>query len=250
MEKLIQMRGIGKKFGEIVALQDVDFELGKKEVVGLLGDNGAGKSTLIKIITGVYPFDGGEMFIRGTKVSPQRYTVQEARKFGIETVYQERSLGERQPLWRNIFIGRHVTNSFGYIKVRKEKEETINILRNLIGLKGAVISPASFVVMLSGGGRQGIASGRAMYFKSEIIVLDEPTTALSLKEVEKVLTFINMIRENGKSCIYISHNIYHVYSVSDRFVILERGRVVGHYRRSELSLEELSEKLMLHAKSD
>ncbi len=246
----IRMRGVCKNFGEITALENIDFDLGENEVVGLIGDNGAGKSTLIKIITGVYPFEKGELFIRDEKVDPLRYTVQKAREFGIETVYQERSLGERQPLWRNIFIGRHRTNRLGYIRIRSEKEETINILKNLIGLKGVGISADSSVQMLSGGERQGVAIGRAMYFKSRIIVLDEPTTALSLKEVDKVLNFIKMIRETGKSCIYITHNIYHLYAVADRFVILDRGKIVGNYQKSELSREELSDKLMMHARQE
>jgi len=250
MDELIKMKAVCKNFGEIVALENVDFDLNANEVVGLLGDNGAGKSTLIKILTGVYPFDKGELLIKGNRIDPHTYSVRMAREFGIETVYQESSLGEKQPLWRNIFIGRHVTNWFGYIKVKQEKDETIDILRRLIGLKGAGISPDSFVGTLSGGERQGIAIGRAMYFQSEIIILDEPTTALSLKEVEKVLAFINMIKKNGKSCIYITHNIFHIYSVSDRFVILDRGKMVGNYRREELTLEELSEKLMVHARRE
>jgi simple sugar transport system ATP-binding protein len=250
MNELIKMKALCKNFGEIVALENVDFHLNANEVVGLLGDNGAGKSTLIKILTGVYPFDKGELFIKGNNIDPQKYSVRTAREFGIETVYQESSLGEKQPLWRNVFIGRHRTNWLGYIKVKQEKDETIDVLKRLIGLKGVGISPDAFVGTLSGGERQGIAIGRAMYFQSEIIVLDEPTTALSLKEVEKVLAFINMIKKNGKSCIYITHNIFHIYSVSDRFVILDRGKIVGNYRREELSVEELSEKLMVHARRE
>jgi len=250
MENLIRMKGGFKNFGEIKALEDINFELHKNEVVGLLGDNGAGKSTLIKSLTGVYPIDKGELYIKGIKIDIHRYSVKEARKYGIETVYQERSLGDNQPLWRNIFIGRHNTNCFGYIKVKKEKEEALNILTNLIGLKGVGISPDSFVETLSGGERQGVAIGRAMYFESDIIVLDEPTTALSLKEVNKVLNFVEMIKKNGKSCIYITHNIYQIYSVSDRFVILDRGKIVGNYMRQDLSVEDLSNKLMMHAKSE
>ena len=250
MDKLIEMNAVCKNFGEIIALENVDFHLNANEVVGLLGDNGAGKSTLIKILTGVYPYDRGEMRIKGNSVDPQKYSVRTAREYGIETVYQESSLGEKQPLWRNVFIGRHMTNWLGYIKVKQEKDETIDVLKRLIGLKGVGISPDSFVGNLSGGERQGIAIGRAMYFQSEIIILDEPTTALSLKEVEKVLAFINMIKKDGKSCIYITHNIFHIYSVSDRFVILDRGKIVGNYMREELSVEELSEKLMLHARRE
>jgi simple sugar transport system ATP-binding protein len=250
MDKLIEMNAVCKNFGEIIALENVNFNLNANEVVGLLGDNGAGKSTLIKILTGVYPFDRGEMLIKGNSIDPQKYSVRTAREYGIETVYQESSLGEKQPLWRNLFIGRHMTNWLGYIRVKQEKDETIDVLKRLIGLKGVGISPDSFVGNLSGGERQGIAIGRAMYFQSEIIILDEPTTALSLKEVEKVLAFINMIKKDGKSCIYITHNIFHIYSVSDRFVILDRGKVVGNYRREELSVEELSEKLMLHARKE
>lgn len=215
----------------------------------MIGDNGAGKSTLIKILTGVYNIDKGEIYVKGVRINPQKYSVNEARKLGIETVYQERSLGLKQPLWRNIFIGRHITNLLGYININKEKKETLNILKNLIGLKGAGVLADSNAQTLSGGEQQGIAIGRAMYFNAEIIVLDEPTTALSLKEVSKVLDFIRKIKMSGKSCIYITHNIYQIYSVSDRFVVLDRGKIVGNYKKEDVTLEELSDKLMMFSTS-
>jgi simple sugar transport system ATP-binding protein len=247
MHPIIHLKGVYKFFGEIKALEGVDFELGQNEIVGLLGDNGAGKSTLIKLITGVYRMDHGEIFIQGRKINPRKYSVHVARQFGIETVYQERSLGEQQALWRNIFIGRHVTNWLGYIAIKQEKAAAMNILNNFLGLQGAGLVVDAPAGTLSGGEQQGIAIGRAMYFNAEIIILDEPTTALSVKEVNKVLDFVQKIKDRGKSCIYITHNIYQLYAISDRFVIMDHGKVVGNYPKDEITIEALYAKLMMFA---
>ncbi len=239
------MKNIKKKFGSVTALRGVDLEVGENEIVGLLGDNGAGKSTLIKILSGVMPPTEGEIYIRGEKINPREYSVNQARELGIETVYQEKALGEKQPIWRNIFIGRHITNRFGFIDVDRVKQESQKIMREIMGLTGEGASPESRVSTLSGGERQGIAIGRAMYFDADLVILDEPTMALSLKEVDKVLKFIQKIKDNGKSCVYISHNITNVYPVSDRFVALDRGEKVGEYFKEECSLEELNEALIM-----
>ncbi len=242
---MVEMKNIHKKFGEVTALRGVDLEVGENEVVGLLGDNGAGKSTLIKILSGVMPPTKGEIYIKGEKIDPKNYSVNKARELGIETVYQEKALGEKQPIWRNIFIGRHIKNRFGFIDVKKTKEETRKIMREIMGLQGEGARPDARVSSLSGGERQGIAIGRAMYFEADLVILDEPTMALSLKEVEKVLNFIEKVKESGKSCVYISHNIANVYPVSDRFVALDRGEKVGIYHKDECSLEELNEELIM-----
>ncbi|MCF4151280.1 ATP-binding cassette domain-containing protein [Dethiosulfovibrio sp. F2B] len=245
MERLVQMRGVTKSFGSVEALKDVDFSLEKGEIVALLGDNGAGKSTLIKILSGVYRPDMGSMAVSGQDVDFSLYDVRMARSLGIETVYQERSLGEKQPLWRNVFIGRHITDRLGFIDVAREKRETLNLLSTVLGLKGVGLSPDARVGTLSGGERQGLAIARAMYFGAEIIALDEPTTALALSEVEKVLSFIRSIRDEGRSCIVISHDLGHITSVADRFVLMDRGRVVASYNNGEISTEELVG-VMLH----
>jgi simple sugar transport system ATP-binding protein len=244
---VVRMENIHKYFGKVVALKGVDFAVGGNEVIGLIGDNGAGKSTLVKILTGVYPPTIGDMYIRGEKISFRNYDVKTAHRMGIETVYQERSLGEKQPLWRNIFIGRQITNKFGFIDVKKEKEVSQYIMLDLIGFRGAGITVDSKVKVLSGGERQGISIGRAMYFNADLIVLDEPTVALSLKEIRKVLNFIQKIKDSGRACVYISHTISHVYEVSDRFVIIDRGEIVANFLKKEVSLNDLDEFLLKYA---
>ncbi len=246
MEKLLEMKNIYKSFDGVVALRGIDFEVGYNEVVGLLGDNGAGKSTLIKIISGVHSFDQGEMYIKGTKIDPKKYSVKVAHSLGVETVYQEKALAEKQTLWRNIFIGRQITNKLGFINIKKEKEETNKIMRVSIGFRGIGADADSTIRTLSGGEREGVAISRAMYFEADLVILDEPTMALSLQEVNKVLKFIQDIKERGKSCIYISHNIANIYPVSDRFVVIDRGKIVGTYLRKDISLHELSEELIRH----
>lgn len=236
---LLELSAIRKSFGTISALVGIDFALYPGEVVALLGDNGAGKSTLVKILSGVQRADSGTMHIKGNPVDISSYSVAAARHLGVETVHQGNSLGEKQPLWRNIFIGRHLTNRFGFIDVAREKAETLAILSGRLGLRGVGIDADAEVKVLSGGERQGLAIGRAMHFQSNIVILDEPTTALSLKEVNKVLDFIGQIKEAGKSCIFISHNMRHAYLAADRFFLMDRGAKIGEYHKSELSQEEL-----------
>ncbi len=241
---LVKMKSIYKSFGQVVALKGINFEVGPNEIVGLVGDNGAGKSTLMKILMGVFPPTKGGIYIRGGKVSPGEYSVRKAHELGIEAVYQEKALGEKQFLWRNIFVGRQILTFLGFIRIGKEKEEANKIMKDLIGFRGKGISADSVVSKLSGGERQGVAIGRAMYFNADLIILDEPTIALSLREVEKVMNFIRKIKENGKSCIYVTHNISDMYSVSDRIVLIDRGEVIGEYEKDEISLEGLNEKLL------
>lgn len=241
---LVKMRNIHKYYGSVIALRDINFDVGSNEVVGVMGDNGAGKSTLIKIITGLHPFEKGEMYIKDQKIDPKKYSVKKAHEIGIETVYQEQALAEQQSLWRNIFLGRQKTNKLGFIKVKEEKEETNEIMREMMGFTGIGANPDSNIQTLSGGEKQGVAIGRAMHFDADLVILDEPTMALSLQEVEKVLNFIRDIKKRGKSCIYISHNIANVYPVSDRFVVLDRGEIVGRYEREKISLENLNKELV------
>lgn len=244
---ILEMKNVGMRFGNIEALRNINFSVGKNEVVGLLGDNGAGKSTMVKIMTGVLHPTCGELHIRGKKVTSRDYNVKKAHSYGIETVYQDKSLGEKQTLWRNFFIGRQITNGFGFINIKKEKEIANNIIMDMIGFRGVGIGVDSKVNKLSGGERQGIAIGRAMHFDADLIILDEPTVSLSVKEVHKVLQFVEKIRTSGRACVYISHNIGHVYDISDRFVIIDRGMVVANFSKDEMSLEKLDEFLLRFA---
>jgi simple sugar transport system ATP-binding protein len=233
----LEMRNISKSFAEVEALRNVDFHLDQNEVVGLLGDNGAGKSTLIKIITGYYQPTSGELFFNGGKV--ENLTVPRARKLGIETVYQERALAELQSLWRNIFLGRELTNRYGLLDVPRMKEETHRLMVQSMGFTSAAVSPDSKVRTFSGGEKQGVAIVRALYFNADIIILDEPTMGLSLKETQKLLNFVRGIRDAGKSAIFIDHNIVHVYAVADRVVVIDRGKVAGEFLTKDISLEDL-----------
>jgi simple sugar transport system ATP-binding protein len=241
---IVRLEGVQKFFGPIQALKDIDLAIGRNEIVGLIGDNGAGKSTLIKVMTGVLAPTSGRIFIRNREIDLSDYSVRMAHDLSIETVYQDRSLAEKQPLWRNFFVGRQITNRFGFINIKREKEIADQILKGAIGFRGAGITVDSTVANLSGGERQGIAIGRAMHYQSDLIILDEPTVALAVAEVRKVLDFVRRIKEGGRACIYIEHNLAHVHEVADRLIILDRGRIVSEILPKNMSVIELTEYLI------
>ncbi len=236
---LVEMINISKSFGHVQALKNVDFTVGRQEVVGLLGDNGAGKSTLIKILTGIYPPDEGEIYFEGKRV--QFSSPHEARAMGIETVYQDLALVELMSISRNFFLGREPTRRIGFIELldtRMMDRVSIQALEE-IGIK--IRSPHEAVSVLSGGERQSISIGRAMHFGVKLLILDEPTSALSIKEARKVLHYVTEAKKRGLSVIFITHNIYHVYPVADRFTILSHGVKVGDFDKREVSPEEIAE---------
>jgi simple sugar transport system ATP-binding protein len=241
---IVRLEGVQKYFGAIHALRDINITVGRNETVGLIGDNGAGKSTLIKVMTGVIAPTSGRMFIRDREIDPAEFSVRKAHDLSIETVYQDRSLADKQPLWRNFFVGRQITNRFGFINIRKEKEIAEQILKETIGFRGVGITVDSTVSNLSGGERQGIAIGRAMHYNADLIILDEPTAALGVAEVRKVLEFVRRIKTSGRACVYIEHNLAHVHEVADRLVVLDRGRVVSEILPKEMSVIELTEYLI------
>jgi len=241
-ENRLELKKISKYFGEVKALQDIDFQLGRNEIVGLLGDNGAGKSTLIKIITGYYQPTSGDIYFNGHKV--ENLTVPKARKLGVETVYQERALAELQTLWRNIFLGREICNSFGFLDIQRMKDETHRLMTQSMGFTSQAVSPDSRVGKYSGGEKQGVAIVRALFFEAEIIVLDEPTMGLSLKEAAKLVNFVKSIKKAGKSAIFIDHNIFHVYDVADRVVVIDRGKVAGEFLTKNIGLNDLMKKMV------
>ncbi|MDR7402330.1 MAG: ATP-binding cassette domain-containing protein [Armatimonadota bacterium] len=235
---LLEARGIYKAFGKVQALAGVDFHVGYQEVVGLVGDNGAGKSTLIKILTGVYPPDAGELFFEGQRITLR--SPKEARALGIETVYQDLALVEQMSIARNFFLGNEPVRRIGPVSLLDTAamhRVTEQVLRE-IGIT-TLRSAAQDVGVLSGGERQAIAIGRTMHFGAKLIILDEPTSALSVKETRKVLDYIQEAKRRGLSVIFITHNLYHVYPVSDRIVVLAHGRKVGDFARQEVSIEDL-----------
>ena len=241
MDYILEMKNISKSFGEVQALQDVDFAVHRNEVVGLLGDNGAGKSTLIKIVTGYYQQDSGDVYFDGQKV--EGLSVAEARRLGIETVYQERALADLQTLWRNIFMGRELTTRFGLLDVNGMQQETQRLMVGSMGFTSSAVAPDSVVRTFSGGEKQGVAIVRALYFDAELIILDEPTMGLSLSETRKLLEFVQDIKKAGKSAIFIDHNVFHVYSVADRVVVLDRGMLAGEFMTKDITLEDLMNKM-------
>lgn len=237
---LFELRNVSKSYGKVVALQDINLALGDNEIVGLLGDNGAGKSTLIKIISGYHPIDRGDILVRGKKVD--HWTTDDARKFGIETVYQDKALADQQSIEWNIFMGREIVGPFGIVRARKQRVETMNLMREM-GFTSKLLHSGSIVMNCSGGEREGIAISRAMYFKANLVILDEPTTALSVTETEKVLRFVAKIKERGGTCVVIMHNIYHAYSIAERFVIMDRGRLVENIEKQCVSCDGLIERM-------
>ncbi|MBI1257251.1 MAG: ATP-binding cassette domain-containing protein [Chloroflexi bacterium] len=237
----LELKNITKSFGEVKSLQGVTFHVDQNEVVGLLGDNGAGKSTLIKIITGYHQPDGGELYFNGEKVD--RLTVPKARELGVETVYQERALADQHTLWRNIFMGREIGNRFGFLDVKKMRDETQRLMVESMGFTSGAVTPESVIRNFSGGEKQGVAIVRALFFQADLIVLDEPTMGLSLQETRKLIEFVQGIKRAGKAAVFIDHNVFHVYNVADRVVVLDRGRVAGEFLTKDITLNELTEKM-------
>jgi simple sugar transport system ATP-binding protein len=241
MDYILEMKDISKRFGEVQALRQVSFAVARNEVVGLVGDNGAGKSTLIKIVTGYHKPDSGEVYFNGKKV--EGLSVAEARQLGIETVYQERALANLQTLWRNIFMGRELMTGLGLLDVKMMEQETEKLMVGSMGFTSSAVAPDSVVGTFSGGEKQGVAIVRALYFQAELIILDEPTMGLSVSETRKLLEFVRAIKKAGKSCILIDHNVFHVYSVADRIVVLDRGAVAGGFLTKDITLEDLMDKM-------
>lgn len=245
---LFELRNVSKTFGRVRALSDIDVGFWPGEVVSLVGDNGAGKSTLTKMISGAYaPDPGGQILVNGKK--QRRWTARIARSSGVETVYQSRALAEQQSITDNVFMGREVTYGLGFINRKVERRETENLMR-AIGYTSRVWTPNSPVSKLSGGERQGVAMARAMYFNGKLVILDEPTTAMALSEVQEVMEFVERLRDAGTSVIFISHNPWDAHRVADRFVIMDRGAIVFDAPKGAMTANDLIETLHGFAKGE
>ncbi|MBN8590905.1 MAG: sugar ABC transporter ATP-binding protein [Anaerolineae bacterium] len=223
INELVRMHHINKYFGRVQALNDVSLSVRKQEIVGLLGDNGAGKSTLIKILSGALRADSGEITMHGKRVDIRNTT--DAIKMGIETIYQDSALVPQLSIARNIFLGREPTRMFDLMDQQKMNDVASKLLKQ-VGISKN-IPPTTPVSALSGGERQAVSIARALYFESELIILDEPTNNLGVEETQGVLRFVRNARDTGHSCILIAHNIYHVFQVVDRIVVLRRGKTVA-----------------------
>lgn len=238
-DTLVRMNNIYKSFGPVRALKNVSIQIGKPEIVGLLGDNGAGKTTLVNILSGVYPPDKGEIFYQGTKVNVS--SPRQARNMGIETVHQRLSLVETMSIARNFFLGKELTKKVGPLTCLDKKEMNKRCSRIIEEIGVKMRSPDEFVSTLSGGERQAIAIGRAMYYGAKLLILDEPVRALSVSEQRTILNNIRQVKEEGSSVIFITHNVHHVYPVADRFIILDNGQKIGKRSKEEVSPEDVAE---------
>ena len=223
---LVEMRGIEKFYGRIHALKGVSLTIRKGEIVGLLGDNGAGKSTLIKVLSGAVPYSSGEISIKGRDVTLR--STNDAINAGVETIYQDSALVTQLSIARNLFLGRELRKGSRFFDWM-DQDEMNRVAADLLRRVGITkdIPPTTPIGSLSGGERQAVAIARAMYFDSDIIILDEPTNNLGVAETQGVLKFVRDARDSGHSCIFIAHNIHHVFQVVDRMVVMRRGEIVA-----------------------
>jgi len=235
---ILEVRNIGKSYGSILALQGVSAQVGVGEVLCVLGDNGAGKSTFIKILAGAHAHSEGELLSYGearTFTSPR-----DALDLGIATVYQDLAVVPLMPVWRNFFLGSEITTGFGPFRsldVKRMRSVTKTELAKMgIDLRD-VDQP---IGTLSGGERQSVAIARAVYFGAKVVILDEPTAALGVKQSGVVLKYIAQARDRGLGVVFITHNPHHAYPVGDRFLLLKRGTSIGAFVKSEISIEEMT----------
>ncbi len=235
---IIELRGVSKYFGSVVALRDVSLAVVPGQVCCLLGDNGAGKSTLIKILSGVHPPDEGELAVEG---APVRFdSPRDALDRGIATVYQDLAMVPLMSVARNFFMGREPTRGRGPFRYFDSRHANAVVLEEMAKIGIRVRDPGQAVGTLSGGERQCVAIARAVYFGARVLILDEPTSALGVKQASMVLSYVAQARARGLGVILITHNVHHAYPVGDRFVLLNRGRSMGSFRKDEISREEVT----------
>jgi simple sugar transport system ATP-binding protein len=239
MAELLELQRVSKFFGNIIALQNITTSVKAGEVTCVLGDNGAGKSTFIKILAGVHHHDDGNFLMEGKEV--KFHSPRDAKAAGIATVYQDLAMAPLMSIWRNFFLGSEPTTGWGPLKrlnVEFAKDTAIGEMKKM-GID--VRDPEQPVGTLSGGERQSVAIARAVYFGAKVLILDEPTAALGVKQSGVVLKYIVAARDRGLGVIFITHNPHHAYPVGDRFLILKRGQSLGNFAKSEITREELTQ---------
>jgi simple sugar transport system ATP-binding protein len=235
---LLEARAVSKYFGSVNALEDITLTVNAGEVTCVLGDNGAGKSTLIKILSGVHNPDKGELRVEGEPVSFSG--PRDARARGIATVFQDLATVPLMSVWRNFFLGNEPTRGRGVLQ-RLDVKGAQKIMRAELAKMGIdVRDPNQTVGTLSGGERQAVAIARAVYFGAKVLILDEPTSALGVRQSGIVLKYVIQARSLGRGVIFITHNPHHAFPVGDRFVLLTRGRMLGSYAKADTSLEQLT----------
>tara|TARA_B100000900_G_scaffold151079_1_gene128349 strand:- start:359 stop:1099 length:741 start_codon:yes stop_codon:yes gene_type:complete len=239
MSKVLDVKSVSKRFGGVQALDDVSIHLNEGEVLALAGDNGAGKSTLIKVISGVYHPDDGDIIFNNKSI--QLDNPKFAREKGIETIYQDLALADNLNVGANIFLGREpMTTKFGVPVINRELmlSESKKVLKNLeINIPESSLEEP--VGKLSGGQRQAVAIGRALYWNAKLLIMDEPTAALGVPEQRNVMDLIKKLKEQKVSIIFISHNLTDIFQASDRIVVLRRGIKAGERIISETNSDEI-----------
>jgi simple sugar transport system ATP-binding protein len=242
---LVEGRGIAKNFGRIEALKNVNFSLGSAEVLGLLGDNGAGKSTLIKILTGLFHPDRGEIRWEG---EPVRFnSPRDAYEKGVATVYQDLAIVDLMSIYRNVFLGREnaITKGFGPFRWIDRKKAHRDARKAISDIGIEIRDADEPIARMSGGERQSIAIARAAYFQPKLLILDEPTSALSLRQSQRVLKSVEEARNKDISIIFITHNVYHVFPIADRFVILSHGESIAEFPKDKHTRDEVAELIVV-----
>jgi simple sugar transport system ATP-binding protein len=235
---VLEVRDIGKRYGNVIALRGVSAQVAAGSVTCVLGDNGAGKSTFIKILAGVHQHDDGELHIDGKPV--RLASPREALDRGIATVYQDLALVPLMSVWRNFFLGAEPTRGVWPLR-RFDVDRARRITRAELAAMGIDIrDPDQPIGQLSGGERQSVAIARAVHFGARVLILDEPTSALGVRQAGVVLRYISQARDRGLAVVFITHNPHHAYPIGDRFLLLKRGRSLGEFARSELTQDELT----------
>jgi len=242
-DNLIECQSLNKWYSGVHALKDFNLSIKKNSVVGLIGDNGAGKSTLIKILSGAHKADSGQVYFEGNEVKFR--STKEAMNLGIETIYQYSALIPEMSIARNIFIGREqISFKIGSLGIMKRKNMDVAAMEALNDVELHLRSPETPVNQLSGGERQGVVIARAMYFKSKLLILDEPTNHLSVKETNKVLRFVEGLKKQGVTSIFITHNLSHIFPIADHLCVMARGEKIADMKKSNTTIEELTDLLV------
>ncbi|TLP80012.1 ATP-binding cassette domain-containing protein [Nesterenkonia sphaerica] len=235
---LVSLESVGKRYGNIIALRDITMDVHAGQVTCVLGDNGAGKSTLIKIIAGLHQHTEGVMRVHGEETTFD--SPRDALELGIATVYQDLAVVPLMPVWRNFFLGSELTTGWGPLK-RLDVNAMKRIAKQELFEMGIDLRDVDQPIgTLSGGERQCVAIARAVYFGAKVLILDEPTAALGVKQSGVVLRYIMQAKQRGLGVVFITHNPHHAYPVGDRFMVLKRGRSLGYHRKEKISIDDLT----------
>jgi len=237
---LVEMKNVSIAFGGVRAVDNVSIELHAGEVVGLLGHNGAGKSTLIKMLSGAYKMDSGEIFIEGKKASIN--SPRDSRDYNIETIYQTLALADNLDAASNLFLGRELTTPFGFVDDGRMEAETRKIMTRLNPNFRKLKEPVS---ALSGGQRQSVAIARAVYFNAKILIMDEPTAALGVHETEMVADLIKELKSQGLGIFLISHDTREMMELCDRVAVMKNGQMVGTERVEDVTEDDILSMIIL-----